>query len=103
MLGVERFRDEVVRSGFYRFDRPFYRAVGGNNDDRHILVSFTNFAEDFYAVHTRHLIIQKDHCGMRPFQRTQRFRTVARLLGHITHFQQFLIEQIKVERFIIDN
>ena len=60
VFGIERLGDEVVGAGFDRFDGALDAAVGGDQNDRQVVVRLAHVAQHFDAVHVGHLIIEQD-------------------------------------------
>ena len=60
MLRVKRLGNEIVGAGFDRFDGALDAAMGGNQNDRQILVGLAHVAQHFDTVHVGHLIVEQD-------------------------------------------
>ena len=102
MLGIERFGNEIIRPGFHRFHRALDAAMGGNHDYRQITPAFSDFGKDLDAVHPRHLIIEQQNVRRPGFEAVQSTGTIRRPIRDITQIVQFLFQQVKIQRFVVD-
>ena len=103
--GVERFNHVIVRPRVQATDLVF---LGGlrreqNHGNPLVLLILAQPSEDFQPVHVRHHIIEKDHIWQEGRHFFQRLRPVGGALDHIALVLELLLQQIEIERLVIDD
>ena len=87
-IHFERTHDIVACSQLHRFDRAFYGAVRGHDDDRHFVALVAQRPQQFRPAHFRHAQIADDEVGGGRFQDLQCLEAVPGANHLVSHALQ---------------
>ena len=82
----------IIGAVLHGFDGGFDRALTGEHDYFRRVRSFMNAAQEFHAVHARHVDVAQQHVYVAFFELAQRGFTIGRGLYAITQALQFLLQ-----------
>src|SRR5215470_4944909 len=102
MIRVERFGDKIVGAALDRFHGPLDGSIGGDHNNGQIGISFFDFAQNFDAVHAGHLVVEQNQVRESRGETLQRGPSAVGFYNGIAELAELLLEQIEIERLVID-
>ena len=102
-VNTVRLGQVIVGAVLHRFDGGFDRSLSCQHDHFGRIRAFMNAAQQFHAVHARHVDVAKQHVNVALFKLAQRRLAIGRCLHPIAEPLQLLLQNEAKIRFVFGN